>query len=190
MAPQVVAGLPMPDLIPIERIEDKILLIRGQKVMISTDLAVLYNVEPRVLMQAVKRNLERFPEDFMFQLTWEETLDVRSQNVILKRGQHSKYRLYAFTEQGVAMLSSVLRSERAVQVNILIMRAFVKLRELLSTHKDLAGKLERMEEKYDAQFKVVFEAIKQLMSPPEKKKTKKIGFQVDKTKKPTKKPNH
>jgi hypothetical protein len=176
--------------IPPERIEHAILLIRSQKVMLSPDLAALYDVEPRTLIQAVKRNLERFPKDFMFQLTWDEAkalrsqiviLDgvasgrTRSQSVILKRGRHTKYRPYAFTEQGVAMLSSVLKSPRAVQVNIEIMRAFVRLRRILATHADLARKLAALESKFDEQFRVVFEAIRELMTPPVSKR-KRIGF--------------
>jgi len=167
----------MSQLIPSERIEKRIYLIRGQKVMLSMRLADLYEVEPRVLMQAVKRNLSRFPEDFMFQLTWEEYSllksqivisnknlysSSRSQFVILEKGKNIKYLPYAFTEQGVAMLSSVLRSERAVQVNIAIMRAFVKLREMLASNRKLAGRLDQMERKYDAQFKVVFDVLRQL----------------------------
>jgi len=182
----------MKSLMPAERIEKHIFLLRGQKVMLSTDLAELYQVEPRVLTQAVKRNIERFPSDFMFQLTWEEVSFLisqsvilkgsvfsgsRSQSVILKKGQNIKYLPYAFTEQGVAMLSSILRSKRAVQVNIEVMRAFVRLREMIASHKDLAQKLEAMEKKYDAQFKVVFDAIRQLMTPPEPKR-RKIGFVV------------
>jgi hypothetical protein len=145
--------------VPIERIEKSILLIRGQKVMLDKDLAELYGVETRVLKQAVKRNVKRFPIDFMFELTKEEHQSLRSQIVILKRGQHSKYLPMAFTEQGVAMLSSVLNSERAIEVNILIMRAFVKLREMVASHEDLMRKVEEMEKKYDHQFQVVFEAI-------------------------------
>jgi hypothetical protein len=182
----------MKSLMPAERIEKHIFFLRGQKVMLSTDLAELYQVEPRVLTQAVKRNIERFPSDFMFQLTWEEVSFLisqsvilkgsvfsgsRSQSVILKKGQNIKYLPYAFTEQGVAMLSSILRSKRAVQVNIEVMRAFVRLREMIASHKDLAQKLEAMEKKYDAQFKVVFDAIRQLMTPPEPKR-RKIGFVV------------
>ena len=167
----------MKDVLPVEIIEKKILLIRSEKVMLDRDLAELYGVKVRVLNQAVKRNIARFPEDFMFQLSKEEDDSLRSQFVILKkgRGEHRKYLPYAFTEQGVAMLSSVLNSERAVEVNIQIMRTFVKLRELIATHKDLARKLNDMEKKYDAQFKVVFDAIRQLMIPPETKK-RKIGF--------------
>jgi hypothetical protein len=162
-----------------ERIERSILLIRGHKVLLDDDLAELYDVQTKVFNQAVKRNRNRFPSDFMFQLTDEEYQSLRSQFVTLNtgRGRHRKYLPYAFTEQGVAMLSSVLRSARAVQVNIEIMRAFVRLREMLATHKDLAVKLEAMEKKYDAQFKVVFDAIRQLMIPPEPKK-RKIGFLV------------
>jgi len=162
-----------------ERIERSILLIRGHKVMLDDDLAELYDVQTKVFNQAVKRNRNRFPSDFMFQLTDREYHTLRSQIVTLNpgRGRHRKYLPYAFTEQGVAMLSSVLRSARAVQVNIEIMRAFVRLREMLATHKDLAAKLEATEKKYDAQFKVVFDAIRQLMLPPEPKK-RKIGFLV------------
>src|SRR5512136_2664272 len=134
----------------VAQIESKMFMIRGQKVMLSHHLAELYEVEPRALNQAVKRNIERFPEDFMFQLTEEEEALLRSQIVTLKtgRGQHSKYLPYAFTEQGVAMLSSVLNSERAIQVNIEIMRAFVRLRQMLASHADLARKLQALESKY------------------------------------------
>jgi aromatic ring-opening dioxygenase LigB subunit len=164
--------------ITIEHVTQKILLIREHKVMLDEDLAALYEVEVRVLNQAVKRNIVRFPEDFMFQLTAEETARLRSQTVTLEtgRGKHRKYRPHAFTEQGVAMLSSVLRSERAVQVNIEIMRAFVRLRQMLSTNAELARKLATLEKKYDAQFKVVFDAIRELMTPPEPVKKRPIGF--------------
>lgn len=150
-----------------DRIESRILLIRGQKVMLDSDLADLYGVEVRTLNQAVRRNLARFPGDFMFQLTDEENGALRSQSVILKvgRGHHRKYPPYAFTEQGVAMLSSVLRSPRAILVNVEIMRTFVRLRRLLVANADLARKLEELESKYDARFKVVFEAIRELMAP-------------------------
>ncbi|HHT9105306.1 MAG TPA: ORF6N domain-containing protein [Candidatus Wujingus californicus] len=144
--------------------------------MLDTDLALLYGVKTKMLNQAVKRNIQRFPDDFMFQLTREEFNSLRSQIVTLKRGQHRKYLPYVFTEQGVAMLSSVLNSERAIQVNIQIMRAFIKLKEMLSTHKDLKQKIEEMEKKYDYQFKIVFDAIKQLLEPPAEPKGK-IGFQ-------------
>jgi hypothetical protein len=164
-------------LVPVERIEGAILLIRDKKVMLDADLAALYGVEPRVLVQAVKRNAERFPQDFMFQLSKEEVDFLRSQIVTLKRGrgQHSKYLPYAFTEQGVSMLSSVLRSPRAIQVNIEIMRAFVRLRQMLASNAELARRLDALEKKYDAQFKVVFDTIRQLMAPPEPKR-RPIGF--------------
>jgi hypothetical protein len=163
-------------LIPIERIEKSILLIRGQKVILDRDLAFLYQVSTGNLNKAVRRNLERFPEDFMFELTKEEFT-----NLIFHFGRSSwggtRKRPRAFTEQGVAMLSSVLRSKRAVAVNIEIMRAFVRLRKMLASHTELARKLEELEKKYDSQFKVVFDAIRQLMAAPEKQ-PKKIGFQV------------
>lgn len=145
--------------------------------MLDADLAELYQVPTKVLNQAVNRNKGRFPPDFMFQLTPDEFAAIRSQIVTLESGpgRHRKYLPHAFTEQGVAMLSSVLRSKRAVRVNIEIMRAFVRLREILATHKDLAKKLEMLERKYDVQFKVVFDAIRQLMTPPEPKRPK-IGF--------------
>ena len=162
-------------LIPQEAIESKILLIRGKKVMIDKDLATLYDVEIKALNQAVKRNIERFPDDFMFQLTKEEYDSLRSQFVTLKRGQHRKYLPYVFSEQGVAMLSSVLNSKRAIQVNIQIMRTFTKLREMIITNKALQKKIEAMEGKYDKQFKVVFDALRGLIEPPEKPKGK-IGF--------------
>ncbi len=169
----------MSTIVPQEIIETKILFLRGKKVMLDRDLAQLYKVETRVLNQAVRRNISRFPEDFMFQLTKEEADELlRSQFVTLKRGQHYKYLPYAFTENGVAMLSSVLNSERAVQVNIQIMRTFTRLREMLMTHKDLKEKIEAMEKKYDYQFKIVFDAIKELLEPPVKAK-KKIGFLRD-----------
>jgi len=135
--------------------------------MLDRDLAELYGVETRSLVQAVKRNIQRFPNDFMFQLTSEEDKALRSQIVISKKGRGGRrYSPYAFTEQGVAMLSSVLNSERAIEVNIAIMCTFVKLREILAAHKDLARKLEDLEKKYDSQFRSVFEAIRQLMLPP------------------------
>jgi phage regulator Rha-like protein len=144
--------------------------------MLDIDLAELYEVETRALIQAVKRNTDRFPDDFMFQLNNQEVISLRSQSVISKSGRGGRrYLPYVFTEQGVAMLSTVLKSDRAIKVNIAIMRAFVKLRELIASHKDLVKRLDELEKKYDAQFKVVFEAIRQLMAPPEKKKQK-IGF--------------
>jgi phage regulator Rha-like protein len=164
--------------VSMDSVEAKILFVRGQKVMLDSDLAELYEVETKVLNQAVKRNIERFPADFMFQLTVEEVAGLRSQFVTLKtgRGQHRKYQPYAFTEQGVAMLSSVLRSERAIHVNIEIMRAFVRLRQMLASNAELARKLAALEKKYDARFKVVFDAIRELMKPPEPKKKRPIGF--------------
>jgi len=166
----------METIVPIEVIERKIYIIRGQKVMLDSDLAELYNITTKVLVQAVKRNLRRFPADFMFQLTNQEVAILRSQFVTSSWGGR-RYVPYAFTEQGVAMLSSVLNSDRAVDVNIQIMRTFVKLREMIASHKDLARRLDELEKKYDAQFKVVFDAIRQLMTPPEPKE-KKIGFRV------------
>ena len=154
----------MNGLVPSEKIEKRIFFLRGQKVMLDADLASLYGVETGALKRAVKRNRERFPEDFMFQLTFQEVGILRCQNGISSWGGQ-RFLPYAFTEQGVAMLSSVLKSKRAVQVNIEIMRAFVKLRELIASHKDLARKLEELEKKYDAQFKVVFDAIRELMTP-------------------------
>ncbi len=173
-------GVIMTDsIVPAELIERKIYLIRNKKVMLDSDLAELYNVETKVLNQAVKRNIARFPEDFMFQLNKEEALELsRSQFVTLKRGQNIKYLPHVFTENGVAMLSSILNSERAIQVNIQIMRTFTKIREMLSSHKDLRHKIEEMEKKYDSQFKIVFNAIKELMTPPEKL-ARKIGFKIE-----------
>ena len=171
-------------LIPAGRIESAILLIRGHKVMLDSDLAALYGVETRVLVQAVKRNIDRFPSDFMFQLSKEEFAALRSQSVIsnVKTGRGGRRSApYAFTEQGVAMLSSVLRSRRAVQVNVQIMRAFVRLRQLIASHAELARKLEALEKKYDVQFKVVFDAIRQLMAPPGEKK-RPIGFHAKREK--------
>jgi hypothetical protein len=163
-------------LIPPERIARSILLIRGHKVMLDEHLADLYQVEVKALNQAVKRNRDRFPADFMFQLTAEEAQALRSQIVTAKPGRGGRRSPpYAFTEQGVAMLSSVLHSPRAVRVNIEIMRAFVRLREVLASHADLARKLAQLEAKYDRQFKVVFDAIRQLMASPQPS-DRKIGF--------------
>jgi hypothetical protein len=169
--------------LPDESIEDTILLIRGKKVILDHDLARLYGVATRTLNQAVKRNLDRFPEDFMFQLTkaeteeWQRLKPSRSQIVILKkiRGTNIKYQPYAFTEHGILMLSSVLKSPRAVQVNIQIMRTFVRLREMLASNEILIERLDKLEENYDAKFKVVFRAIRQLMNPRAVKR-KSIGF--------------
>jgi ORF6N domain len=170
---------PSRSLIPAERIENSILLIRDQKVLLDADLAALYGVETKALVRAVKRNIERFPEDFMFQLTAEEFDTLRSQFGTSSQWGGRRYAPYAFTEQGVAMLSSVLRSERAVEVNIAIMRAFVRLREMLSSHAGLARRLDELEQRYDEHFRVVFDAIRQLMAPltePEKKR--RIGFRT------------
>ncbi len=157
-------------LMPMETIERRIIIIRGERVMLSSDLAELYGVEPRALVQAVKRNSKRFPQDFMFQLTNHELEVLKSQNVILNPWWLKRAAPYAFTEQGVAMLSSVLKSERAVLVNIEIMRIFVKMRQLIASHADLARKLGELEKRYDAQFKIVFDAIRGLMKPGEGKK--------------------
>ena len=165
--------------IPLEQIEKRIFLLRGQKVLLSMDLAELYGVETKVLVQAVKRNLDRFPDDFMFQLSPKELAVLRSQIVTSneKSGRGGRrYPPYAFTEQGVAMLSSVLHSDRAVHVNIEIMRVFVRLRQMLASNAGLARKLVALEKKYDAQFRVVFDAIRELMIPPEPKKKRPIGF--------------
>ena len=160
----------------VELIESKIFLIRGQKVMLSPHLAELYEVEPRALIQAVKRNLERFPEDFMFQLSAEEFANLKSQIVTSSWGGVRRATPYAFTEQGVSMLSSVLRSDRAIHVNIEIMRAFVRLRQMLASNTELSRKLSALEKKYDTQFRAVFDAIRQLMTPTETKKKRPIGF--------------
>ena len=170
--------------VPTEKVVSKILLIRSKKVMLDKDLAELYGVETRILNQAVKRNPARFPTDFMFQLTKEETKNLRSQFVIsssrsqivtLKQGENIKYLPYVFTEQGVAMLSSVLNSERAILVNIQIIRTFTKLRELIATNVKLRKKIEEMEQKYDTKFKRVFDVLKQLLMQEDKPKNK-IGF--------------
>ncbi|OGK79049.1 MAG: hypothetical protein A2X50_01350 [Candidatus Rokubacteria bacterium GWF2_70_14] len=154
---------------PTDRIRQAILLVRGQRVMLDADLAALYDVPTGALVQAVQRNLSRFPEDFMFRLTRDEAAALRSQSVISNarpgRGGR-RYNPYAFTEQGVAMLSTVLRSRRAIEVNIAIMRTFVKLRQLLTSHEELGPKLAALENRYDVQFKVVFDAIRELMAPP------------------------
>ena len=166
----------MKDLMPVERLIGKIYLIRKRKVMLDRDLAGLYGVETRTLKQSVRRNIKRFPSDFMFELSKEEFTDWRSQFVMSNADKMGlRHPPMAFTEQGVAMLSSVLKSDRAIQVNIQIMRAFTQLREMLSTHEGLRKKIEAMEEKYDQQFKVVFDAIKQLLEVETTPK-RKIGF--------------
>jgi len=164
-----------------EVIATKILEIRGKKVMLDRDLARLYGVETKYLIRQVKRNAERFPADFMYQVTVQEVTNLRCQNVTSSWGGR-RYLPYAFTQEGVAMLSSVLNSKRAIQVNILIMRAFVKLREMLLTHKELSVKIEALEKKYskhDEKIQKIFEAIRQLIVPPEEPK-RKIGFHVEK----------
>ena len=170
---------PQESLVTAERIEQQIHFILGYRVMLDADLAKLYEVEIRVLVQAVKRNQDRFPEDFCFQLTRQEEVALRSQIVTLNalgRGQHRKYLPYAFTGQGVAMLSTVLRSPRAIKVNVAIMRTFVRLRQMLASNANLARKLDALEKKYVAQFRVVFEAIRKLMEPPSEERNGKIGF--------------
>jgi len=167
-------------IIPIEQLARRILILRSQRVMLSTDLAALYEVEPKALMQAVKRNAKRFPQDFMFQLNAREFEHLRSRSVTAKSRLNKplmkvRFAPYAFTQEGIAMLSSVLRSARAIRVNIAIMRAFVQLRQMLLSHKELAQKLATLERKYDAQFSVVFEAIRQLMNPPTPRRPS-IGF--------------
>ena len=166
-------------IIPIDVIQQKIYLMRGQKVMLSTDLAVLYNVETKVLIQAVKRNIDKFPSDFMFQLSDTEFNNLKSQIVTSSWGGIRRANPYAFTEQGVAMLSCILRSKRAIKVNIEIMRTFVKLRVMITSNATLSRKVKALEKKYDEQFRVVFEAIRQLMAPPEKKRAR-IGFKREK----------
>ncbi|MGE0269296.1 MAG: ORF6N domain-containing protein [Candidatus Omnitrophota bacterium] len=182
-------------IISTEIVTNKIFFIRGQKVMLDRDLAALYGVPTFRLNEQVKRNKKRFPDDFMFQLTWNESESLklqeisseldrnqpRSQSAILKRGKNIKYRTYAFTEQGVAMLSGVLNSDRAITVNVAIMRTFVKLRETLSLHKELAVKLKELESKvegHDQDIHAVFEVIRRLMKEDENPK-KKIGFHTE-----------
>lgn len=169
----------MDTIIPVERIASRIYLIRGIKVMTDRDLAELYQVETKALKQAVRRNIDRFPDDFMFELTREEFQNWRSQFVTSKSDRMGlRYEPMVFTEQGVAMLSSVLNGKRAIQVNIQIMRAFTQLRQMLSTHEDIRRKIEAMEKKYDKNFRIVFEAIEQLLET-EAKPRKKIGFIVE-----------
>ena len=171
----------MKEIMQQEIIEQNIFLIRGHKIMLSTHLAELYKVEVRSLVQAIKRNIDRFPKDFMFQLSDREFKNLKSQIVISSWGGARRANPYAFTEQGVAMLSSVLRSKRAVQVNIAIMRTFVKLRQFLSAHKELAHKLSQLErkiEKHDTEIQAIFEAIRRLMSVSDKPK-RRVGFHSD-----------
>ncbi len=161
--------------IPVEQVEKAILLIRGEKVILDADLAALYDVETRALLQAVKRNSERFPSDFMFQLTRKEFDSLRSQSVISKGRGGRRYLPHVFTEHGAIMAANVLNTKGAVQASVQVVRAFIRLRQMLVSNAELAGKLSEMERKYDAQFKVVFDAIRQLMEPPERKR-KQIGF--------------
>lgn len=161
------------------RIEDLILLVRGHRVLLDVHLAGLYGVDVRVLNQAVRRNIERFPEDFMFQLTADEQRSLRSQFVISNSRGGRRYLAFVFTEQGVAMLSSVLRSPQAVQANVAIMRTFVKLRRLLHSNEELSRKLDALEQRYDAQFRAVFQAIRKLMLPPPTDTRRRIGFRSD-----------
>jgi hypothetical protein len=164
-------------------IESRIHLLRGHRVMLDADLAKLYGVQVKAINQAVRRNVERFPADFAFRLEWDEVAALRSQIVTLneggsrasRRGKHAKYAPYAFTEQGVAMLSSVLKSRRAVRTNVEIMRAFVRLRRLIGHNRELARRLDALESKYDGQFRVVFDAIRELMAPPVPPR-RRIGF--------------
>jgi hypothetical protein len=167
--------------LPVERILKSILVLRGEKVILDADLAGLYGVETGALVRAMKRNIERFPSDFMFQLSDEEWAALKCQIGISNEGRGGRRTApYAFTEQGVAMLSSVLRSDRAIAVNIQIMRAFIQLKRMLATHADLARKIESLERKYDAQFRGVFDAIRELMAPQEHPKKQPIGFKVKK----------
>lgn len=167
-------------MVGIEKIENSILLIRSHKVMIDSHLAELYGVSTKYLNQQVRRNSDRFPADFMFQLNQKENDSLRLQIATLKTGQgrHRKYLPLAFTEQGISMLSSVLNSPRAIKVNIQIMRTFVRLRQMMASNAELARKIDELEKKYDGHFKVVFEAIRQLVQTPEPPK-RKIGFTSD-----------
>ena len=169
--------------IPDEAIDPRILLARGQKVLLDSDLASLYGVTTKRLNEQVKRNIDRFPEDFMFQLTADEHDALRSQIATLKtgRGQHRKYPPFVFTEHGAIMAASVLNTSQAIEMSVYVVRAFVRLREILTTHKELARKLDDLEKKYDDQFRVVFDAIRQLMAPPPDTKKRRIGFHADKT---------
>jgi phage regulator Rha-like protein len=168
------------ELIPLERIEKRIILLRGQKVILDRDLAELYEVQTSILKRAVKRNIERFPDDFMFVINNQELTTLRCQFGTSKTDPRggTRYNPMVFTEQGVAMLSSVLNNRRAVQMNITIMRAFVRLRHILASHTELARKLDELEKKYDEQFRVVFEAMRELMTPPDPPQQR-IGFAAD-----------
>jgi hypothetical protein len=171
------AGGFMTTLVSMDHIEQKIVLIRGHKVMLDSDLAELYGVEVKRLNEQVRRNIDRFPEDFMFQLNNQELTNLKSQFATSSSwGGRRRANPYVFTEQGVAMLSSVLNSPRAIQVNIAIMRAFVQLRQMLISHKELAEKLDKMEKTYDNNFRIVFQHLRQLMEPPPVPTKRKIGF--------------
>lgn len=175
----------MKDLVPIEAITQKIFIVRAQKVLFDRDLAKLYGTSTKALIQAVKRNKERFPSDFMFQLSEDEFSDLRSQFVTSRWGGR-RYPPYVFTEQGVAMLSSVLRSRRAIQMNIAIMRTFVKLREMLSTHTRLAKRLEQLEKRsieHDRKIQEIYLTIVKLMEAPAPKPKQRIGFKPPKKRK-------
>ena len=163
-------------LVPLETLMNKIIFVRSSKVMLDSDLAQLYNVETKQLKRAVRRNIERFPDDFMFELTFEEYESLRSQFGTSSWGGR-RYLPFVFTEQGIAMLSSVLQSNRAIKVNIAIMRAFVKLRKLLQTNEDLNQKLLEMDKKYDKQFQIVFQVLRELMEKPDEPR-KEIGFKL------------
>jgi phage regulator Rha-like protein len=171
------------DLLPVERVQRRILVIRGHRVLLDGDLAEAYGVEVRLLNQAVKRNKERFPSDFAFQLSMEETEALRSQSVILKRGQHRKYRQYAFTEHGAVMLASVLRSPVAIQASIAVVRAFVRLRQVLADHEVFHRKLEQIEKRlvdHDQRLVVAFDAIRQLMEETAEEPSKpRIGYATE-----------
>jgi hypothetical protein len=169
-------SMPGEALVPTERIESVIFFLRGEKIILDADIAALYAIETKILVKAVKRNLDRFPQDFMFQLTPEEVSNLRYQFGTSSWGGR-RYLPYAFTEQGVAMLSGVLRSEQAVKVNVEIMRAFVRLRRMVNEQAELARKLDALEERYDEQFKVVFDALRELMAPPEETEGRRIGFE-------------
>ena len=164
----------MKSLVAMEVVEKKILSIRGQKVILDVDLAELYDVTTKVFNQAVKRNVDRFPKDFMFQLTADEALTIRSQFVTASR-RNIRYLPYAFTEHGIIMAASILNSQRAIDASVYVVRAFIKLREMIASHKDLTKKLNELEKKYDGQFQIVFEAIRQLIEVEEKPK-RKFGF--------------
>jgi hypothetical protein len=164
----------MKSLVAMEVVEKKILLIRGQKVILDVDLAELYDVETKVFNQAVKRNIDRFPKDFMFQLTADEARTIRSQFVTASR-RNIRYLPYAFTEHGIIMAASILNSQRAIDASVYVVRAFIRLREMIASHKDLTKKLNELEKKYDGQFQIVFEAIRQLIEVEEKPK-RKIGY--------------